>query len=169
MYRTVVCVTGLAGNATHVSRMMTSSRAIADSRGIERAAVQCRAEAHGCNGCGGGQSVANRNNGAEVVEETEIPKPAPILTCPYDNNGHKPSLLFASRKTYCLSGKPKSTPNSGYTYLLSPPLRSSSGEYSSSVFMSSLSKLIIFLFSSMRDGVTDLARTELPRATENSQ
>jgi len=62
---------------------------------------------------------------------------------------------------YCLSGNPKLTPNSGYTNLVNPLTTC----ICSRVCMSLASILTSFRFSSMRDGVTDFASTELPRAT----
>lgn len=59
-----------------------------------------------------------------------------------------------------LSGNPQLTPNGGYTKRVTPSL-----EMASRLDMSSASREMSLRFSSMREGVTDLARTEEERAT----
>jgi hypothetical protein len=59
-----------------------------------------------------------------------------------------------------LSGNPKLTPNSGYTYLFGIDF-----DILPKAARSSASKSMIVRFCSIRDGLTDFARTEWPNAT----
>jgi len=61
-----------------------------------------------------------------------------------------------------LSENPQLTPNGGYTYLVMPLVLWMLSSFSMSVPSSWMS----LRFSSMREGVTDLARTDAPRATD---
>ena len=65
---------------------------------------------------------------------------------------------------HCLSGNPKSTPKLGYTNRVTPPF-----EIWSNAAISLSLKWIILMFSSILEGVTDFASTELPRATVQRQ
>ncbi len=85
----------------------------------------------------------------------------PILhTCP-DLLAMLAECIFKNQgwNAHDLSGKPKSTPNSGYTNRVTP-----FWEISANEARSPSESLTMCLFSSIREGVTDLASTELPRA-----
>lgn len=72
-------------------------------------------------------------------------------------------------RPYDLSGKPKSTPNGGYTNRCNLRSRVNWSEYSFSSLTSSASRSIRTMFSLMRSGVTDLAKTVLPRDSKQQQ
>ena len=73
--------------------------------------------------------------------------------------------LLEPADSHCLSGNPKFTPKGGNTKRWKPLVAASSAEYLAMRSTSSLSRATRFLFSSMREGVTDFASTEEPRAT----
>lgn len=81
-----------------------------------------------------------------------------VITQPF--NAHAQSLPT-------LSGNPKSTPNGGKTKRWNACLAARSSLYLAIVAMSESSRWISFRLSSIREGVTDLARTAEPRATRN--
>ena len=68
---------------------------------------------------------------------------------------------FASPKSHCLSGKPRLTPNAGYTKRVMPFFL----WMPSSASISEESSLTVFKFSSIRDGVTDFGRAHWPLLT----
>lgn len=92
-----------------------------------------------------------------------LPFSFPTLSSPYESITQANSPRYAvddPPSPYSLSGKPNETPKSGYTNRFTPFL-----EISSRAATSSEDSLTMVLFSSILEGVTDLARTELPRAT----
>ena len=75
-------------------------------------------------------------------------------------------LSTCDGRRHCLSGNPRVNPNGGKTKRRTAFFATRSSEYLAMVATSDSSSWIKLRFSSIRDGVTDLGRTEDPRATD---